>query len=201
MDKPKRGRGRPPLPAKRGYHHLARPPALPPIAAEVDAEALEVSGQERAYSDWKKLKWMRFVEAYIQCGVAKEAYKLAGYMPANEQSASSGASRLLAQPWVQIYLKKRLAEIDWEEEYGGTRSTAHTIPVLTEGDKASLKADDDEIIFFFTSVLRDTTCTLKQRHDAAVQLAKIRGLYEDKEEAVPEDTAKAIRDALGLGDE
>lgn len=147
--KQKRGRGRPPK--REGYYkdprdHRTYAPPLPDIAYQVDQdlERLREENNEeppkKKYSDWAKIKWKIFADAYYDGMPAVEAYKLAGYNAQTEGSAYVGGSRLLSHPWVMAYLRRReLAEVP---EIDLTKQD------LPDEEKDLLIAQDDELLIF-----------------------------------------------------
>ena len=196
--KAKRPVGRP---LKRDAHKYderdrrAFAPKLPCIVDQVD-EFLrgEDLNRERDFSDWSKIKWKMFAEAYYQGGAAGEAYKLAGYKVTTEASAYAGGSRLLSHPWVQAYLRQlHIQEVEGDEEKDQE---------LEKKNVQMLSASDDEIIMFLTLAMRDFNVPMNKRLEAARELAKLRGMYTEKiEVSTPQENEAKILDALGLSED
>ncbi|HDR7453440.1 terminase small subunit [Bacillus cereus] len=121
---------------------------------------------------------LRFADYYIEKGNVTEAYKMAGYDWKTEQSASASGSRLLKNAKVSAYISFRMS------------------------NPANKRiADGDEVLEFFTSVMRGETTgktligvgmgeqvisdiepTLGERINAGIQLGKRHRLWIERQE-------------------
>ncbi|MHA7967701.1 terminase small subunit [Paenibacillus sp. CAU 1782] len=102
-----------------------------------------------------------FADYYIETQNATEAAKKAGY---SEKTAYSIGSRLLKKVEIDAYIKERM--------------------LSKEADRV---ANQDEILEFLTSVMRGEVqdqmgfeTSVRDRKDAAVQLGKRYGMWEDR---------------------
>src|SRR4030095_9145041 len=76
--------------------------------------------KERKLSD----KQLKFIEAYLLCGVATQAYKDAGYVVKNDNLASVEGSKLLGNPRIAERIERRRQQaqkrndvtVDWVVE-------------------------------------------------------------------------------------
>lgn len=101
------------------------------------------------------LKQKKFADEYIISGNATEAAIKAGY---SEKTARSVGSENLTKPDIQNYVEKRLAKTDKKKI-----------------------ADQEEILSFLTSVMRDDEILSKDRLKAAELLGKNRMLWVEKQ--------------------
>lgn len=193
----KRKRGRPPK--REGYvknerDRRAYAPPLPDICKQTDQDLID-AGQmpDKSFSDWAKIKYRLFADAVFEGYSFTEAYKLAGYKCATEQTAHAGGSKLAQHPWVQAYLRRKHMEMVKEPGIGDE---------MPAEDEPYAVASDDEIMQFFTMQMRDPTLSMSKRMEAAKEIAKLKSMYTEKVQILSsEDTDKAVRDALGLSDD
>lgn len=112
-------------------------------------------------------KQEKFCELYASLGNATEAAKQAGY---SEKTARSVGAENLTKPDIQ----KRLEE-------------------LTRKRKEARIADAEEVLTFFSDVMRDGNIQAKDRLRAAENLAKRMGLDKERRE----DAGEALDDFIG----
>lgn len=112
-------------------------------------------------------KQEKFCELYASLGNATEAAKQAGY---SEKTARSVGAENLTKPDIQ----KRLEE-------------------LTRKRKEARIADAEEVLTFFSDVMRDGNMQAKDRLRAAENLAKRMGLDKERRE----DAGEALDDFIG----
>lgn len=103
------------------------------------------------------LKQQRFCEYYIELGNATEAAKRAGY---SEKTSYSQGQRMLKNVETQKYIEE-----------------------LTQRSKTARIASADEVLEFFSGVMRDGEEATKNRLKAAENLAKRFGLDKGAESA------------------
>ena len=122
------------------------------------------------------LKQQKFADEYIISGNATESYKKAGYKAVNDNIAAVEGKKLLRNPKIKPYIDERLSELSSKKI-----------------------ADQDEVLQFFTSVMRgeilepyalgigngtqriiEVKPNAATRKSAAVELAKRYGLASEK---------------------
>lgn len=119
------------------------------------------------------LKQKKFCEEYVISGNATEAAKRAGY---SENSAKVTASRMLTNANIQNYIKE-----------------------LTNPVKSARIATGEEVLAFFTEVMKNKKVGWKDRIRAAENLAKRQGVDKpvnttNGEEKQPEGVTINIKD-------
>lgn len=101
------------------------------------------------------LKQKKFCEEYVILGNATEAAKRAGY---SEKTAKSQGSENLTKPDIQKYIKE-----------------------LTEPSQAARIASGEDVLAFFTEVMKNSKVGWKDRIRAAENLAKRQGVDKPAE--------------------
>ena len=124
----------------------------------------------------------KFVEAYLQSGIGKEAAIAAGY---SRRSAEQQASRLLAMPEVQRYRRelerKLFDELGISEAWIGRRlvevveRTMQAQPHYSWDPDERKKVPDGDWIF-------DASNAIKALHELAVQMGYAKGEVETQEQ-------------------
>ena len=141
----------------------------------------------------------RFVQAYLQTGVGKEAAVQAGYSP---KSAEQQASRLLAMPEVQAYRReleqKLFDEMGISKAWIGRRlveiveRSTQAVPHLSWNAVTRQKEPDGTWV-------NDDATAIKALHELFVQLGFAQGEEETKEQRQSfEDWLAAQNEASGL---
>lgn len=123
------------------------------------------------------LKQRKFCEEYVISGNATEAAKRAGY---SEKTARSQGAENLTKPDIQKYIKE-----------------------LTDGSKSKRIATGEDVLAFFTEVMRNGKVSWKERIRAAENLAKRQGVDKPQSsDGEQERKLDALIEALnGRGDD
>ncbi len=124
----------------------------------------------------------KFVEAYLQSGIGKEAAIAAGY---SRRSAEQQASRLLSTPEVQAYRreleKKLFDELGISEAWIGRRlveivdRSMTAVPHMVWDPDERKKVPDGDWIF-------DAGSAIKALHELAAQMGYAKGEEETREQ-------------------
>lgn len=124
----------------------------------------------------------KFVDAYLQSGIGKEAAIAAGY---SRRSAEQQASRLLSMPEVQAYRreleKKLFDELGISEAWIGRRlveivdRSMQAVPHLSWDPDERRKVPDGDWVF-------DGANAIKALHELAVQMGFAKGETETTEQ-------------------
>jgi len=124
----------------------------------------------------------KFVEAYLQTGIGKEAAIAAGY---SKRSAEQQASRLLSMPEVQKYRRelerKLFDELGISEAWIGRRlvevvdRSMQAVPHLSWDPDERQKVPDGHWVF-------DAANAIKALHELAVQMGFAKGEEETTEQ-------------------
>ena len=141
----------------------------------------------------------RFVQAYLQTGVGKEAAIQAGYSP---KSAEQQASRLLSMPEVQAYRReleqKLFDEMGISKAWIGRRlveiveRSTQAVPHLSWNSATRQKEPDGLWV-------NDDATAIKALHELFVQLGFAQGEEETREQRQSfEDWLAAQNEASGL---
>ena len=99
------------------------------------------------------LKQKKFADEYIKCGNAEQAARLAGY------SARGNTTKILNNPAVKNYIKERSKQLE--------KSTIASMVEVKE---------------FWTSILRDSEASKRDRLKASELIAKTNGAFLDRVE-------------------
>ena len=116
--------------------------------------------------DVLSIKQQNFCEYYIELGNATEAAKRAGY---SEKTAYSIGTENLKKPEIEKYIKE-----------------------LSEVPKTARIAAADEVLEFFSEIMRDKSEETKNRLKAAENLAKRYGVDKSGEQADIESKGQPI---------
>lgn len=110
-------------------------------------------------------KQKRFCDEYLIDLNATQAAIRAGYSP---KGMNKRVTRLMANEGIQSYIKERMDEKD-----------------------KTLIAEQDEVLEYITSVMRDDIQATRDRLEAAKMLGKRYGIFTDKIEANVNDTTRS----------
>lgn len=116
------------------------------------------------------LKQKKFVDEYIKCGNATEAYKLAYSLKSNNVAAVN-SFRLLRNPNLRKYIQERNKDF-FDDNV----------------------ADIREVKEFWTGLLRDTEARMSDRLKASEFIARTNGAFLDKIEIKESVPIKIIND-------
>lgn len=106
------------------------------------------------------IKQKKFADEYIISGNATDAYKKAYENIKNDETAKASASRLLTNANVKNYIEERMKQID----------------------KGKI-ADQEEVMEFLTSTMRDDENATKDRLKAAELIGKRHMMWSERIEA------------------
>ena len=142
-------------------------------------------------------KQQLFVEHYLSCWNATKAARLAGY---SDATACAIGSENLKKPYIQAYIAQRLESAAMGANEVLARLTVHARADIadlldTEGNYKYDVADANNATGLITEIAPGefgTKVKIVSSQQALIQLAKLHGLYVEKQEIVG-NTQQSIR--------